>query len=194
MPIVTALRRARGRHILVEVDGKPWRTFTESVVAAAGLARGLELDRPRLATLARERRRADALAVATRALRHRDLSGARLAERLERAGVRDSEREAALERLGRAGLVDDQRFAVRRAEALASRGLGDAGIRHALARERLNAEQIEAAVEALAPEHERAERIAERRGRTPATGRYLARRGFGEDAIETAVRSFAERD
>jgi SOS response regulatory protein OraA/RecX len=190
---VTALRRARGRRVLVELDGKPWRAFAESVVVAAGLSRGIELDRRRLATLARERRRAEATAVAARALRNRDLSAARLAERLARAGVAAGERAATLERLGRAGLVDDDRFAARRAEALAERGLGDAAIKAALRREQLDDERIAEAIAALEPEAMRVERIAARRGRTPATARYLARRGFGEEAVE-ALGAFAERD
>ena len=47
--------------------------------------------------------------------------------------------------------------------------------------------QIEAALEALEPERERAARIAARRGPGPKTARYLASRGFGEEAVEDVV-------
>jgi SOS response regulatory protein OraA/RecX len=194
MPRVTALRRASRRQILVEVDGEPWRAFPESVVVATRLARGQELDRARLVALARERRRAEALDVATRALRHRDLSGRRLAERLERAGVPEAARAETLDRLTRAGLVDDERFALARAQGLAARGFGDAANRDALAREQLDGERIESALSVLEPERERARRIVARRGATAATARYLARRGFADDSVETAVPAFAETE
>ena len=60
----------------------------------------------------------DPLQVAVRALRHRDLSAAAVEARLERAGVGEPEREAALETLRRVGYVDDARFAERRARQL----------------------------------------------------------------------------
>ena len=194
MPRVTALRRASRRRILVEVDGEPWRTFLESVVVATRLVPGQELDRARLVALVRERRRAEAVGLATRALRHRDLSEQRLAERLERAGVAEAVRGDALDRLTGAGLVDDERFTVSRAQTLAARGLGDAAIRDALEREQLAGERIETALRALEPERERASRIAARRGATAATARYLARRGFADDAVESAAPAFAETE
>ena len=123
MPTVTALRRVGRRRLLVEVDGEPWRAFSEGVVVATRLVPGQELDRARLVELARERRRAEALE-----------------------------------------------------------------------RERLDAEQIETALVALEPERERAYRVLSRRGANPATAQRLARRGFAEDAIESALRAFAETE
>ncbi len=159
----------------------------EDVVVGARLTVGQELDRPRAREIARELRRWKALTVATRALRDRDLSAARLAERLERAGVRAAERADAVATLARAGFVDDDRFAASRARALAERGYGDAAIRLDLEREGVSAEQTEAALALLEPERDRAERLVARRERSPATARYLARRGFAEDAVESVV-------
>jgi len=184
---VTALRPKRGGRVLVELDGSPWRELPEEAVARVGLTAGLELDRHRLRELARELRRARAVGIAVRALRHRDLSQRRLEERLERAGVRGDERAAALRALGRAGYVDDGRFAVSRAETLAARGYGDAAIRDSIEREGIVSELVEAALAALEPEQARAAGILARRGPGPATARYLARRGFGEEAVESAV-------
>jgi len=116
---VTALREERSGRVRVELDGAPWRTFAADVVVRAGLMQGQELDRSRLRELARERRRSEALRVATRALRHRDHSAAALDAKLERAGASVSARAAALGSLERAGLVDDGRFAQARARALA---------------------------------------------------------------------------
>jgi regulatory protein len=129
----------------------------------------------------------DAFETALRALRSRDRSVAELAVRLERSGVGEEERTEVLERLDRAGYVDDGKFARQRASALAARGSGDALIRDDLERRGIAAELVEAAVESLEPELERAARIVERRGRSAKTARYLGARGFGEEALNGLV-------
>jgi regulatory protein len=187
VPTVTALRDDRRGRVAVELDGSPWRVVPVEALVRAGVTEGRVLDRAALRVLRRELRRAEALAVAGRALRARELSEHRLAERLERAGVPPPARKASLEALGRAGLVSDERFARNRAEALAGRGYGDAAIRHDLERQGIAAELREAACEELAPEVERARQIVERRGRGARTARYLAGRGFAEEAVETAI-------
>ena len=87
---------------------------------------------------------------------------------------------------GRAGLVDDERFCRNRAASLAERGFGDDGIRHDLSRQGVPPELVEAALVELEPEADRARRIVERRGPGPRTARYLAGKGFCEDALEAA--------
>ena len=127
------------------------------------------------------------LDLAISALRHRDRSAAELDARLAERGVEAAEREQALETLARIGYLDDERFARTRAEQLAARGSGDALIRHDLDSRGIAGEHVEAALEGLEPEHERAERIVERRGPGPKTARYLASKGFGTEALEAAV-------
>jgi SOS response regulatory protein OraA/RecX len=186
-PRVTRLRERRGGRVLVELDGQEWRAFPTEVVVHAGLREGMSLERDQVRLLARERRRAHALATAARALRPRDLSSNALDRRLRRAGVTAQDRTDTLDRLTSAGLVDDERFAHNRARALAERGFGDAGVRYELEQHGVAPELIEAALEQLEPETERAERIAAARGRTPATARRLARKGFSQDSVEIAV-------
>jgi regulatory protein len=186
MPTVTALRDDRRGRVAVELDNAPWRLLPVDVVVRAGLSEGLALDRPALRLLRRELRRAEALAIAARALRARDLSEERLAQRLARAAVAPTTAAESLQLLGRAGIVDDARFARRRAEALVERGYGDAAIEHDLERQGLAGEAVTAALEELPDELERARRLVERRGRGPKTARYLASKGFGEEAIEAA--------
>jgi SOS response regulatory protein OraA/RecX len=89
-------------------------------------------------------------------------------------------------RLNEAGAVDDNRYARRRAELLAERNAGDLLIRHDLSGRGISAETIEAAIAALEPEPTRAARVVERRGTGPKTARFLARKGFCEDAVEAA--------
>jgi SOS response regulatory protein OraA/RecX len=187
VPTVTALRAERRGRVAVELDGSPWRLLPADVVVRAGLAQGCVLDRGALRLLRRELRRAEALGVATGALRTRDLSKRSLADRLERAGIPPAAQEESLEILARAGLVDDQRFSVTRAEALARRGFGDAAIRHDLIGHGVSGELADAALLELDPEIERARALVERRGRGPRTARYLAGKGFGEEAVQAAV-------
>ncbi len=187
MAVVTALRAAGRGRVRVELDGQAWRVLPLEPVVRAGLAEGVELDRARLRTLARELRRARALGVAGRALARRDLSERCLRERLRRVGVAPAGTDQVVGTLRRAGLVDDERFASARALALADRGLGDAAIRFDLERHGISPAELEAALSGLQPERERAERIVSTRGAGPATARYLARRGFDEEAVEATA-------
>jgi regulatory protein len=187
VPTVTRLREDRRGRVAVELDGAPWRTLPMDVVARAGLAEGRRLDRPALRLLRHELRRAEALAVAGRALRRQDLSARGIAERLGRASVAPAAVEESLAVLAGAGLVDDARFASTRAGSLAERGYGDAAIRHDLERQGVDPELIRQALEGLEGEGERARRLVERRGPGARTARYLASKGFGEGALEAAA-------
>jgi regulatory protein len=129
----------------------------------------------------------EALAIATRALARREHSRRSLRERLQRAGVGESELEDALAELERVGLLDDARFARERARVLAERGKGDAAIRFDLERSGVGAAEAEEALADLEPERERAEQVVSRRGAGPATARLLAGRGFDEDVVAAVV-------
>ncbi|MES1248945.1 MAG: RecX family transcriptional regulator [Actinomycetota bacterium] len=140
------------------------------------------LDRETARVLGRELRRSRALADAARTLRHRDLSRARLDERLQRRGAGEDARTAALETLERAGLVDDGRVAAARARSLAQRGYGDAAIRAALEDEQVGGEHVEAALGGLEPEAFRARRLL---GPEPDARalRRLAAKGFDLESL-----------
>ena len=131
--------------------------------------------------------RDEALAVATLALARREHSRRGLAERLQRAGIGESEAEEVLSELERLGLLDDGRFALERARVLAERGKGDAVIRFDLERAGVSASAVEEALARLDPERERAERLVGRRGATTATARLLAGRGFDEDVVAAVI-------
>ena len=187
MTTVTALRDDRRGRVAVELDGAPWRVLPLEVVVRAGIAEGRALDRPALRLLRRELQRAEALRVATRALRARDLSTRRLQDRLARADVPPAAAAESVATLERAGLLDDARVARSRAAGLAERGYGDAAIRHRLADEGLEPELVEEALAALPGEAQRAARLVERRGTGVRTARYLAGRGFAEEVVEAAL-------
>ena len=186
MPTVTALREDRRGRVAVELDGAAWRTLPVDVVVRVGLGEGRVLDRAALRLLRRELRRAEALAIAGRALRARDLSEQRLAQRLAGASVAPATAAESLRVLAGAGLVDDRRFARGRAVALAERGWGDAAIEHDLERQGVVAELIREALQELPDELQRARELVKRRGSGPKTARFLAGKGFGEEAIDAA--------
>lgn len=129
----------------------------------------------------------DPLEVAARALRHRDRSRRELDERLGKAGVDGDARADALDTLERVGYLDDARFASGRAGALAGRGYGDAYIRHDLEAQGIGAEELETALASLEPEVERARGLVARHGPSVRTAGQLARKGFGEESLESAL-------
>jgi regulatory protein len=187
MPTVTALRADRRGRVRVELDGTAWRTVPEEVAAQAGLREGRVLDRPALRVLRRELRRSEALAIATRALRARDLSKQQISERLQRAAIDPKTRRESIATLTRAGFLDDRRVAGARARSLADRGYGDAAIRHDLERKGVTKELVDASLEELEPEAERVSRVVQRRGQSPSTARYLAGKGFSGEAVEAVL-------
>jgi SOS response regulatory protein OraA/RecX len=163
-------------------------------VLGAGLDLGVELDRERARRLGRKLREHEALQSAVRAIAHRDLSGRELEERLARRNVPARVRKEAVERLARAGAVDDGRLARGRAELLARRGAGDHLIRHDLEGRGIAVELVQEALASLEAEGARAQRIVAERGRGPRTARYLARKGFSEEAIESACEEVVAED
>ena len=187
MPVVTGLRELRGGRVAVELDGARWRTVPADVVVRTRLGVGEVLERPRLRELARELRRARAVDTALRAVSRREQSSAELDRRLQRRGFAPGVREETLNRLERIGLVDDERYAMRRAESLSERGHGDEAIRWRLERDGVGGETVAKAVAALPPERQRARLVVAARGAGVRTATELARRGFGEDAVEEAL-------
>ena len=131
--------------------------------------------------------RTEALAVATRALARREHSQRSLRERLLRAGVSVGDAEAVVAELQQTGLVDDARFAEERARVLAGKGKGDAAIRFDLERAGVGPDELEAALDTLDPERERAAALVARRGASSATARLLAGRGFDEEVVAALV-------
>jgi SOS response regulatory protein OraA/RecX len=131
----------------------------------------------------------DALGVAGRALEHRDLSSAALRARLHAAGVGEALAEDTVARLVGDGLVDDVRTASVRAQALARREYGNRAIDARLERDGFDRDCRAAALADLEPEETRAHALVGNAGRAEL-GRLVARlrrRGFGTDAIESAL-------
>jgi regulatory protein len=143
-----------------------------------------EDERERALDRALEVEREDALDRAVRALARRDHSAESLRAKLERAGVSESARDAAVETLAGVGYLDDERFARGRAEGLAARGYGDDWIRADLDAQGVVSDVAETALAGLEPERERALREARKLEGGPRAACALQRRGFSEEALE----------
>jgi SOS response regulatory protein OraA/RecX len=178
--------------VAVDLDGQPWRVLPTDAVVRAGLRVGRPLDRQTARDLARELRRARALAQATRLLAASGRSRRELEHRLSRARHSDAARQEAVGALERAGVLDDARLAESRAELLSRRGYGDAAIRADLSRRLIPAEEAASAVAALEPELARIRRLVEGQAVTPALLRRLAGRGFSRDTLEEIAAAFAQ--
>jgi SOS response regulatory protein OraA/RecX len=190
-PVVTGLRERKRGRVAVELDGRPWRVLPTNAVVRASLAVGRALDRPTARELAREIRRARALAAATRSLSASDRSERALEQRLARAGHSASAREDAIASLVRAGALDDARLAGSRAQLLARRGYGDAAIRADLRRRQIEPDAAARAVAALEPELERLRTVLDGQTVTPKLLRRLSARGFSRESVEEVASSFA---
>jgi SOS response regulatory protein OraA/RecX len=190
---VTRLREQKRGRVAVELDGRPWRVLPADAVVRVGLTVGRRLDRDTARALAREVRRARALAAATQSLAAADRSQRALAQRLARAGHSAGASADAVAALGRAGLVDDARLAESRAALLARRGYGDAAIWADLERRLISAEAIAAAVARLEPEPDRVQRLLEGQTVTPRLLRRLAGRGFADEVLDDIPVAFARR-
>jgi SOS response regulatory protein OraA/RecX len=191
-PTVTGLRERKRGRVAVELDGGAWRVLPTDAVVRAGLGVGRPLDRQTARDLARELRRARALAQATRLLAASGRSRRELEQRLSRARHSDAARDEAVGALQRAGVLDDARLAESRAELLARRGYGDAAIRADLSRRLIPAEEAAGAVAALEPEPARIRRQLEGQAVTPALLRRLAGRGFSRDTLDEIAAAFAQ--
>ena len=129
----------------------------------------------------------DAFAVVVDALARRDLTATELEARLARAGFDAEARAEAIARASESGYLDDGRVAHERARVLADRNSSDAAIRTELERRGVSEGAADAALAAVAPEEERAARLAKRLGNGPRAARALVRKGFPEDVVERIV-------
>ena len=151
--------------------------------------------RPRAcACVGRELRRHEAMARATNVLRRRDVSAKELDTRLERAHIDPTTRAEVVTRLDEVGAVDDGRFACRRAEMLAERGAGDESSATTCPAGESRSSPSRRPFRSSSPSRARAARVVGRRGSSPKTARYLAGKGFSEDAIESALEEVVAED
>jgi len=121
------------------------------------------------------------------ALARRDLTADELESRLARAGFEAEVCVDAIARARAAGYLDDQRVAVERARVLAGRYASDHAIRMELERRGVSADAVDAALESVPPEVDRAVALSRRLGGGPRAARALARKGYPQDVVERVL-------
>ncbi len=137
------------------------------------------------------------MALALRALGHKERSERELTEWLRERGITDAELEEVVSRLIESGGLDDERFAERfAADKRELAGWGPERIRTALQRRGIDAEKIEAVL-AEEPEqeldraqallHSKGHELETERGRARALS-FLSRRGYPSDIAYEAIR------
>jgi regulatory protein len=129
-----------------------------------------------------------ALEAGIKALSRRELSHAELVARLERSGIDSEAAELASSQLTQAGYQSDERAAEERARVLAARLHGDLAIRVDLRRRGISEVDVDAALEGIDSELDRADALARRSGSAEQLARALHRKGYTEDTIEAALR------
>ena len=129
-----------------------------------------------------------ALEVGLKALSRRELSHAELVARLERSGIDSQDAELASSQLTQAGYQSDERAAEERARVLAARLHGDVAIRVDLRRRGISEVDVDAALEGIDPELDRADALARRSSGAEQLARALHRKGYSDDTIEAALR------
>ncbi|HSU17903.1 regulatory protein RecX [Longimicrobium sp.] len=202
---ITAIepQKLHPERVNVHVDGAFRLALAAELVVAERVRVGDEVDDERLAALEAKDRGWKARDAALSLLSYRSRSATELTRRLRRKGFEDELAEATVERLGEMGMVDDAAFAEsfvrdrvrlrpqgrrRIASELRAKGVDAETARDAIAgvMEREGATELDLARAAAA-------RWKPRPGEDPAHARrrlqgFLARRGFGGDAVREVVR------
>lgn len=145
-----------------------------------------------------------AATLAIRSLARRDMTRWEMLEALRRRGIPDDRAHEEADRLERQGLLDDAALAATLVETrLARKGLGRSGMRRELQRRHVADEDIESALAGLDDDADRARALEVARARLPhihdpepaavrrRLAAYLGRRGYGTEAIESALRALS---
>ena len=198
MSIVTETREFRGQMIL-SLDGVTWLRVLKKHFAKLPLEIGQEVEPEQyidqLAALQYKDCYEAALTMLDRSVRTRS----EIAQALVRKGFVSPVAQAVVERLSEIGLLDDMRYAQRLAEIQSAKPVGAYAMRRKLQAKRFDAEAIDAAMEqfdeaqqaqacrlAAAKLWRKYAQLPSREGRAKLS-QALARRGFGWDAIASAV-------
>jgi regulatory protein len=141
---------------------------------------------------------------ALKLLNRRDYGARELAERLVARGFARAAAEAAIDGLAAEKLVDDARYALHFVAYHANRGKGPAHIAHRLREAGVEAQLIDATVDARAADWRRRCEQARRKrfgAKAPATwaergrqARFLTQRGFSAEQVRAAVGGKLDED
>lgn len=198
MATITGLEEKRGRYE-IWLDGTLWLRIPVRHFHKMPLSEGEYIDPDayidRIAALQGAECYEAALTILDSAAQTR--SG--MARALMRRGYVRPAAEAAADRLAEIGLIDDQRYAERIAQASLNKPVGAFAVRQKLRAKRISEDDIDSAMECFDDAQQQsacfaaAEKLYRKYAQLPRResraklSQALARRGFGWDAISTAV-------
>ena len=173
----------------------------EDVIVALNLSKGALVTLEALREIEAQDQAHQAKQAALRLLEYRARSRRELVRALKGKGFSDNAVDAALAKLENLGLIDDEAFARDHARSLLRRHIGRQGLLYRLHASGVDDEVARAVVDQAFEDTDEAERAAEALGKQlkrwtklPALKQrqrayqFLARRGFGPDAISTAIK------
>ena len=205
MAIVTEIREFKGV-ITLSLDGVAWLKLRKKHFGKLPLEVGQELDPEEYVDRMAAVQSADCYEAALTMLDQAAQTSGDLCRKLVRKGYVAPAAEATVARLTENRLIDDRRYAERIAQSQMGRGAGAYAVRRKLRAKLLSEEDVVAAMEGFDGEQQAAachdaaiklwrkyESLPPREGRAKLS-QALARRGFGWDAIRSAVDSLADDD
>ena len=205
MAIVTEIREFKGV-ITLSLDGVAWLKLRKKHFGKLPLEVGQELDPEEYTDRMAAIQCADCYEAALTMLDQAAQTSGDLCRKLVRKGYVAPAAEATVARLTENRLIDDRRYAERIAQSQMGRGAGAYAVRRKLRAKLLSEEDVVAAMEGFDGEQQAAachdaaiklwrkyESLPPREGRAKLS-QALARRGFGWDAIRSAVDSLADDD
>lgn len=205
MAMVSGVREVRGL-MEISLDGVSWLRVRKKHFALLPLSPDDAVDPQAYLDRLSALQAADCYEAALTMLDQAAQTSADLAAKLVRKGYAPPAAQATVSRLVENRLVDDQRYAQRIAQSQKNKPVGAWAVRRKLMAKRLDEETIDAAMEdfdsdqqaqACAQAAEKLWRkycdLPPREGRAKLS-QALARRGFGWDAIRSAVDSLANGD
>ena len=202
MAIASDIREFRGL-MEISLDGVLWLRVRKKHFALRPLEQGQAVDTQAYLDAMAALQAADCYEAALTMLDQAAQTGGDLCAKLVRKGYVPPVAEATVERLRENRLIDDARYAQRMAQAQLGKAVGAYAVRRKLRAKRLSEEDIDAAMEDFDDAQQAAacREAAEKLWRTydalpPREGRAklsqaLARRGFGWDAIRSAVETLS---
>ncbi|HEY5639951.1 MAG TPA: RecX family transcriptional regulator [Dehalococcoidia bacterium] len=196
---VTAIERLpRKRRYDVRIDGVRVVPLSRDVLAAAGLHIGQDVDESRLAELEAAEARHTAMTSALRLLSYRPRSEREMRDALRARRIPEAIAGETLDRLRELQLLDDEAFAEAwtesrqrnspRGRRLLLTELAQKGVEREVARQSVAAIDEEAAAVRAGRKRSRTLRNLKFGDFRRRLGDFLARRGFGYDACETAIK------
>ncbi|MDO5324553.1 MAG: regulatory protein RecX [Clostridia bacterium] len=205
MAIVTEIREFKGI-VTLSLDGMQWMKLRKMHFNKLPLELEQELDPEEYTDRMAAIQSADCYEAALTMLDQAAQTSGDLYRKLIRKGYVAPAAEATVARLIENRLIDDRRYAERIAQTQMGRSVGVYAVRRKLRAKLLSEEDVEAAMEGFDGEQQAAacreaaaklwrkyESLPPKEGRAKLS-QALARRGFGWDAIRSAVDSLAEDD